>query len=74
MGPAMNVYIWKRIENATNNYHPEGAVVVVANTVEEAVSLAASEGANIVTPPDVVYQLAAEETKTAFIFRDAGCC
>lgn len=70
----MNIYIWKRIGKATNRHHPEGAVVVVADTVEEAISLAASEGANIVTPPNVVYQLAAEEAKTAFIFQDAGCC
>lgn len=32
----MNVYVWQYVEFATNNYHPEGGVVCVAESLEAA--------------------------------------
>ena len=32
----MKVFIWERLEQATGNYHSEGGVMVVAESVERA--------------------------------------
>ena len=71
----MNVYVWKRIENATHNWHSEGGVVVFANTLERTVELAASNGADInieEEPPDEVRKTVGKEM--VYIMPDAGCC
>jgi hypothetical protein len=74
----MNVYIWKRIDQATTNYHSEGGVVAIAATEERARQLAeASEegcrfGEN--EKPDVVQAVADGAPEFVYIFQDAGCC
>lgn len=85
----MKVFIWKRVENATDNHHSGGGVVIIAEDEKKAKELfletRKKESGNpvirgIETEPDHVYELA--ELNNSFIrygekvliFRDAGCC
>jgi hypothetical protein len=66
--------MWHRIDNATNNYHPEGGVVVFANTEERARDIARLQGADIAPDeaPDEVRKTQGKEA--VYIMPDAGCC
>ena len=73
----MKVFIWKRIEQASSNYHSEGGVVVFAETEARARELASADGSTCeIGPtelPDEVRDVVGGE-ETVFIFCDAGCC
>lgn len=72
----MQVFVWQRIENATNNYHSAGGLVVFAETEERARELANAEsGCNLLADevPDDVRDVAGGDEKV-FIMPDAGCC
>jgi len=72
----VNVYIWERVEFATSNYHTEGGVVIFADSLDEARTLAnAVEGCEIkeTEQPNEVRPCATGEKKV-FIMPDAGCC
>ena len=72
----MNIYIWNNVKKCSNNYHPEGGVVVFADTIEEARFLAnKTEGCAVTDAekPDEVRRCADGEKKV-FIMPDAGCC
>lgn len=72
----MNVYIWERVGRCSDNWHPEGGVVVFAESLDEARALAnKTEGCAIsdAEQPDAVRQCADGEKKV-FIMPDAGCC
>lgn len=70
----MNVYVWKRIDQAADRYHEEGGVVVFAETLARAVELAAEQGALIRANeiPDEVRETFGKEA--VYIMPDAGCC
>jgi hypothetical protein len=77
----MKVFVWKRIEHATQNYHTEGGVVVFAATEERARELAAQNqlfphGCEIKPEelPDDVRNVAPDSPEAVYIFPDAGCC
>jgi hypothetical protein len=72
----MNIYIWLRIEHASSSYHSAGGVVVIADTLEEAVALAKVQGATIAPSekPDHIFELDQSQEKMAIVFPDAGCC
>jgi len=72
----MKVFIWERIKECTNNYHPEGGVVVIANTLKDAILLAKKEGAiiNVDEVPDFSQDLSEDYKEVAFIMPDSGCC
>ena len=72
----MNVYIWKRIEQASSSYHSEGGVTAIATTEERARELALTEGAKIQRheSPDIVQAVADGAPEVAVVFPDAGCC
>lgn len=74
MGPAMKIFIWHRIEHATDNYHPEGGVVAIARDLDRAVQLAAGKGATIDKTPDRTLDVHDSTAEEVFIFQDAGCC
>ena len=74
MGPAMKVFIWQRINHATDNYHPEGGVVAIAEDLGRAVQLAAGKGAIIDKRPDRTLDVCDGASEEVFIFQDAGCC
>ena len=77
----MNIYIWKRLNNVTESYHPEGGLAIVARNLDHAKEvLKGSEVGyqenlpNLDTPPDAVYTLANDEEPGVFVFPDQGCC
>ena len=85
----MNIYIWESVNQATANYHSEGAVVVVAASETRARELANTHitihygdeehldtAINPKEKVDAVYALAVgmDHQEKVFIFPDAGCC
>lgn len=72
----MKVFVWERIDNATDNYHSEGGLVVFAETEERARELANAKNGCKLTPeedPDEVRDVDGGEEKV-FIMPDAGGC
>lgn len=72
----MNVYIWNNVEQASGNSHSDGGVVVFADSLEEARTIAnAEEGCSITDEeqPDETRPCADGE-KRVFIMPNAGCC
>lgn len=72
----MKIFLWKRIQNATENYHSAGGLVVFAETEERARELANAQSGCELKPneaPDEVRDVASGEEKV-FIMPDAGCC
>ena len=70
------IFIWKRIVRATDNYHTEGGLAVIAETLGDAIKLAEKEGAYVKLPdelPDYTAYIDTNATK-CFVFKDAGCC
>lgn len=75
----MKLFIWHRVDNATDNYHSEGGVAVIADSLERAREiLKPRTGKNdreceaLTTEPDVVREC--EGPDAVFVFPDAGCC
>jgi len=72
----MKVFVWERIDNATDNYHSEGGLVVFAETEERARELANAQSGCKLMPeeaPDEVRDVDGGEEKV-FVMPDAGCC
>ena len=72
----MKIFIWDRVNQCSDNYHPEGGVAVIAESLQRAVEIANQlNGCNIQKNemPDDVYEIKSDEEKV-FIFPDAGCC
>lgn len=75
----MNVYIWNRLDRVTTNWHAEGGIVVVADSLDAARALAAAEikveNPDVLTSlPDHTYAIAGEAESRVVVFPDAGCC
>jgi hypothetical protein len=70
----MNLYVWPRIEHASDNYHHEGGVVVIAESLPEAVAMAASEGAMIRDDEQPAEIRDVNGPPVCWVFIDAGCC
>jgi len=72
----MKVFVWERIEKCSDSYHPEGGVVVFAET-EERARLIAKEKTDceisINEKPDDIREVLGGEEKV-YIMPDAGCC
>lgn len=72
----MKVFVWERIDNATDNYHSEGGLVVFAETEDRARELANAQSGCELKPeeaPDEVRDVEGGEEKV-FVMPDAGCC
>ncbi len=73
----MKIFVWERLEQATDNWHPEGGVMVVAETVEHAKDLAQKQGVTFGNQYDtevIEYELVGIHEEKVFVFPDAGCC
>jgi len=68
----MKTFIWERLPNITTHWHPEGGLVVIAESLERAQELIDVDGV-VLTEPDLIYACEAVEERT-FIFGDTGCC
>ena len=76
----MKVFIWKNIKKLTDNYHSDGGLVIVAETLQRAIELAEARGVEFskgdydeLTPSNV-YNTDDSAEEKVFIFPDAGCC
>lgn len=79
----MKVFVWQRIKQCTSSYHPEGGVVVFAETEERARQLVGEyvepyddKPRCVIGPdekPDEVREVIGGDEKI-FIMPDAGCC
>lgn len=67
----MKIFIWKRIEHLTENYHESGGAVVIASSSEEAVAMLPESARN--DAPDYIFEVEAPEPLVV-IFPNAGCC
>lgn len=84
----MNLYIWDRVENATNSYHSEGGIAVIAESLDRARELIAENTKQREWDEDESRPSICEALKTEpnliregcsgpehiSIFPDAGCC
>lgn len=72
----MKVFIWKRIDKATDNYHTEGGLVVFAETEERAREISRGiDGLGLRDDenPDHVRGVDGG-SELIFVMEDAGCC
>lgn len=81
----MKIFIWQYVTYLTNNYHAEGGVAVIAETLESARAMLPHPHEEhacsaTVEEPDAVYELAGPDGPVGpleprlFVFPDAGCC
>lgn len=71
----MKVFIWDYIRELTDNYHPDGGLVVIAENLENAIQLATLSGV-VFNNELPVQELPVPEGTEAkvYVFPDAGCC
>ena len=72
----MKVFIWERVEQCSDFYHPEGGVVVFAEDETSARALANSYKHCSIREdekPDCVRDFS-ETYAAVYVFPDAGCC
>lgn len=73
----MKIFIWERVDRATNNFHSAGGVMVVAENIEHAMKLAEGQGVTFSSKydsPYIEYELQGDNEPNVIIFPDAGCC
>ena len=73
----MHVYMWERISNCTENYHPEGGLLVVAESLDSAIDKARECGIGLTSDelePDRIWPTDPSQESEVWIFPDAGCC
>lgn len=72
----MNVYVWQRVQQCSDNYHPEGGVVVFANTEQRARELANEKEGCAIEPDEAPDDVRAVDggKEAVWIMPDAGCC
>lgn len=72
----MKVFVWERINQATDNYHSQGGVVVFAETEERARELVNKIDGCVIDEdemPDEIRDVI-DGVEKVFIMPDAGCC
>ncbi len=74
----MQVFVLERIDHATERYHEEGGVVVVARDEAHAKELVAAlphcKPTDAEWASAVVYDVQNDATPRVFVFPDSGCC
>lgn len=74
----MKLFLLQRIEQATEYYHPEGGLVIVANNDDHARAIIMDM--EHIAPTDeewsakTVYDLAGDYPPKVYVFEDSGCC
>jgi hypothetical protein len=74
----MKLFLFKRIEQVSEYYHPEGGLVIVADNEDHARTMILDmqdiEPTEEEWAGKVVYELAGEHAPAVYVFPDAGCC
>lgn len=74
-GDDVKLFVWERVDQLTTNWHPEGGLVIIAESLDAARELIKDRvkcGA-LTKDPDYTTSVYGKEEKV-FIFPDAGCC
>lgn len=72
----MKVFVWEELDNVSPNYHSEGGLLVVAESLSAAIFLAESKDFVVVgeTEPNHVYETTDDVEPRVLVFPNAGCC
>ena len=74
----MMLYLFEQVEKASNRYHEDGGLVVVAKSRPHAKQLIASDPSLTVNGDDwdcvIAYKLATNRQPHVYAFPNAGCC
>lgn len=85
----MRLFVWKELPLVTGNYHPEGGVIVIHNSLQEAKDLLETTVQEKlqdqieeqefyeefkITEPDFTCAVSNKKKPVIFIFPNAGCC
>lgn len=66
----MKTFIWQRVEKLTDNYHEEGGLLIIAESLERACEI---EPKIIGIKPDLEY-VCADQLDKKIVFPDSGRC
>jgi hypothetical protein len=70
----MKLFLWDRLDKVSGNYHTEGGLVIIANSLEGAKILASSDEKIVIDrEPTLTLNTDATEPQV-FVFENAGCC
>lgn len=74
----MKIYIFRRLDQVSDNYHSEGALLVVAKDKRELKRLVEQEKYVTISDDEMreleSYELFKKYEPKVFVFPDAGCC
>ena len=74
----MKMFVWARVAYASNNYHHEGGILVVADNLSKAREVILKECSEkcgaLTEEPNFSLEVLEPASQTIFIFPDAGCC
>lgn len=75
----MKAFIFDRVSGVSDNYHPEGGLVVIANDEDHAKQLVSERPEIEISDenwkhPYLVLELAASVEPQIVVFPDTGCC
>jgi hypothetical protein len=71
----MKAFVWKRLNCVTDNWHPEGGLLIVAADLEAANELFKNENGRMeLPPPDFVFEAPGHTDSFIVVFADSGCC
>lgn len=75
----MFAFIFERIDQLTDRYHPEGGLMVIARSKEHVIQILSGDDSTVLTEEDwnnvLVYELRDSSlTPKVIKFPDSGCC
>ena len=71
----MKIYIWKRLNNVSSNFHSDGGLVIIAESLEKAKELVSQDKYIVINEePDIVLEIEDSAVPEYIVFPDAGCC
>jgi len=76
----LKLYLWEYVDHVSDNWHPEGGLVVIAEDMKRAMELIYIEGCIKLSSKEleevIIYDLNPLKTyeEKIYVFPDAGCC
>lgn len=75
----MKIFILTNVEDLTSNYHPEGGLVIIAETIEAAKELMKGDSEALISEQEwldvIIHELIGQDIEpNYYIFPNAGCC
>jgi hypothetical protein len=74
----MKIFIFERIAQVTDNWHPEGGLVIIAKDIEHAKEIISGDECISITDEEwdgaESFELAEDVEPKFWVMPDAGCC